>query len=180
MTATVTFHARGTLGLGPPVPAHLSVRTPAQRTTQKMGFTWHHVGAGGNLDRPNQVERLRAIYNYHVHTLGYGDIAYHAAFDADGNTYGLRDGQYVGAHASSAGNVANVLTDGVCFLEDDRGITPAALAAFEWWHNLYLWILHRPAQAFAHRWWAEGHGGTATACPGDDWDRVVRFVGGHW
>jgi hypothetical protein len=178
--SAVTFHARASLHLGAPVTARLATRTALERTSHHEGVTWHHVGDGGTLDRPNQVERLKAIWQYHVHTLGYGDIAYHGAFDADGNTYGLRDAAYVGAHAKSAGNVANVLTDGVCFLEDRRGVTPAALAAWEWWVNLYRWVHHRPPQSFAHRWWAAGHGGTSTVCPGDDWDRVVRIHGGHF
>jgi hypothetical protein len=177
---TVRFHARGTLGLGPPVQQHLRPRTNAQRTTQHMGLTWHHTGADGNLFHPDPIERLRGIYRYHVKSLGYGDIAYNAAFDADANTFGLRDGQWVSAHAQSTGNIANVLTDGVVFLEDERGITPGALEAFEWWVNVYRVTLHRVPQMFAHRWWGEGHGGKPTACPGDDWDRVVRFVGGHW
>ena len=178
MTA-VTFHPRALLGLAPPVLSRLATRTAEQMTVRKMGLTVHHVGAGGTLTHPNQVARLRSIQQYHVGTLGYGDIAYHGAFDADGITYGLRDGRYVGAHAQSTGNVANALTDGICFLEDARGVTPAALAAFEWWSDLYRLVVHRAPQLFGHRWWGAGHGGAPTVCPGDDWARVIRFCGGH-
>jgi len=176
----VTFHDRASIGLAPPNPAHLTLRTHAENTSQKQGLTWHHTGSGGTLFHPDPLARLRGIQSYHMNTLGYGDIAYEGAFDADGNVYALRDSKYVGAHASSFGNVANRLTDGICWLEDSRGITSAGVQAFRWWNDLFRWVLARPPQCFAHRWWAEGHGGTATACPGDDWDAVVRFVHGNW
>lgn len=180
MTTAVHFHPRAALGLGAPVLARLALRTPQQFRPQKMGFTWHHTGADGTLYKPDPIARLQGIWRYHVETRGYGDIAYAGAFDADGNTYELRDSKYVGAHATSTGNIANVLTDGICFLEDARGITAGALAAFGWWIDLYRFVIGRQPGTFAHRWWAEGHGGTSTECPGDDWDRVIGFVGGHF
>lgn len=176
----VTFHDRASIGLTAPNTAHLTLRTTAQRTSQHMGLTWHHTGAGGNLYHPDPLARLRGIQAYHMGTLGYGDIAYEGGFDADGNVYALRDAIYVGAHAGSAGNIANILTDGIVWLEDSRGITSAGLQAWRWWLDLYRWVQHRPAVSFAHRWWAEGHGGKPTACPGDDWDAVVRANAGHW
>jgi hypothetical protein len=177
---TVTFHDRASIGLRPPNTAHLTLRTAAERTTQHMGETFHHTGAGGALFHQDPFARLRGIQAYHMDHLGYGDIAYEGGFDGDGNTFGLRDGIYVGAHAGSTGNIANRLTDGIVWLEDARGITTAGLQAFRWWVNLYTWVLRRPPVVYAHRWWAEGHGGLPTACPGDDWDAVVHFVGGRF
>lgn len=177
---TVNFHARDTLGMGAPKPGCMTPRTTAQRTTQHMGLTFHHTGADGTLYKPDPVARLQGIYEYHVNTLGYCDIAYNGAFDADGNTYGLRDSAFVSAHAGSTGNIANILTDGIVFLEDVRGLTNTANAAIEWWANLYRFTHGRSPTVFAHRWWAEGHGGLPTECPGDDLDRVVRFLGGNW
>jgi hypothetical protein len=175
----VTFHARETLGLGAPVPSRLAARTDTDYGAGHEGLTYHHVGDGGTLYKPNQIDRLRGIWTYHVRTLGYGDIAYNGAFDADGQTYGLRDSRYVSAHAASTGNEANRLTDGIVFLEDARGLTHDALTAFSWWVDLYRWVRHRTPQLYAHRYWGAGHGGQPTACPGDQLDKVVGFVGGH-
>ena len=173
---TVTFHPRSTLGLGAPVLARLDLRSPAEVGPAHEGLTWHHVGAGGNLFHPDPIARLQGIWRYHVEVRGYGDIAYGAAFDADGNTFELRDHRYIAAHASSTGNVANRLTDGVCFLEDARGITHAALEAFTWWVNVYHLTMGRVPQSFAHEWWAYAHGGTPTECPGTDWVGVLRAL----
>lgn len=175
----VTFHDRASLGLGAPVTAHLSRRTANDAGPGYAGLTYHHVGDGGTLYRPNQVARLQAIWAYHVHTLGYGDIAYNGAFDADGQTYELRSHDWVSAHAASTDNVANRTTDGIVFLEDSRGLTHDALAAFSWWVDLYRWTQHRTPMLWAHRYWGAGHGGQPTACPGDDLDKVIGFVGGH-
>ena len=176
----VTYHDRASLGLRPPTPNCLTPRTAAELGPQRLGLTFHHTGAGGTLFHPDPVARLQGIQRYHMDTLGYCDIADEGAFDADGNTYGLRDTAYVGAHAGSSGNIANRLTDGIVWLEDARGITGAGLQAFRWWVNLYTWVMHRPPIVFAHHWWSEGHGGLPTACPGDDWDAVVRFVHGNY
>lgn len=177
---TVTFHPRDSLGMGAPKPDCMTPRTAAQRTFQHMGITLHHTGSDGTLYKPDPIARLQGIYDYHVNVLGYCDIAYNGAFDADGNTYALRDTAFVSAHAGSTGNVANIYTDGVVFLEDSRGLTPAADDALEWIANLYRLGHGRAPTVFAHRWWAEGHGGLPTACPGDDLDRVVRFLGGNY
>lgn len=179
MTTKVVFHDRASLGLGQPVPARLALRTPAEVAPSHEGFTWHHVGDGGTLFHPDPAARLRGIWAYHVNTRGYGDIAYHGAFDADGNTYGLRAHEYVGAHALSTDNVANRVTDGVVFLEDARGITEGAVAAFEWWGGLYEHVIGHVPQSWAHEAWAHGAGGTVTACPGADWVAALRFLHGH-
>ncbi|HET9247711.1 MAG TPA: hypothetical protein VFO15_18045 [Xanthobacteraceae bacterium] len=177
---TVTFHKRDSLGLGQPVLSRLAARSDADLHLANGQITWHHTGADGTLYHPDPIARLRGIWEYHVHTLGYGDIAYEGAFDADANTYGLRDGRWIGAHAGSTGNVANRQTNGIVFLEDARGITHGALEAFTWWVNLSKWVSGGHFTEYAHRWWSKGHGGTGTECPGDDWDAVVRFTGGNW
>jgi hypothetical protein len=169
-----TFHARETLGLLAPNPARLADR---QSLATVQGLTGHWTGVGGSLFHPDNVTRLRGIQRYHMDTLGYGDIAYEGAFDADANTYGLRDARYVGAHASSNGNRANLFTDGIVFLEDARGWTLGAQLAWHWWIDLYhLAHGHLPA-LFSHRGW-ERWGGTVTACPGTAFDNVIRLGGG--
>lgn len=176
---TVTYHPRSSLGLGMPVPARLALRTPADAGPSHEGITWHHTGADGTLFHPDPIARLRGIWAYHVETRGYGDIAYNGAFDADGNTYGLREHRYVGAHATSTNNVANRLTDGIVFLEDARGITHAALEAFTWWVNLYHYVAGRLPRSWAHEAWSHHDGGTVTECPGADWMAALRFLHGN-
>lgn len=180
MTATPTekWHDRAALGLGNPIPSRLALRTPAEVGPANRGITAHWTGSGGTLFRPDPIERLRAIWDYHVNTLGYGDIAYAGAFDGDGNAYGLRDAKYVQAHAASPGNEANRVTDGIVFLEDERGLTPAALAGLSFWTDLYrLGRKGRFPEWFAHEYWARANK-TPTACPGY-LTQVVRFIGGH-
>lgn len=175
----VRFHPRATLGLGPPVLARLQRRTADEQHGTKVGFTRHWVGDGGTLYHPNPITRLQNIYGYHVHTLGYGDIAYEGAFDAGGNVYELRNSVFVGAHAGSTGNVANRLTDGIVYLEDARGWTTDAWSAFTWWRNLFRLVLGREPIEYAHEWWAQGHGGLPTQCPGPAVRNAVRIVGGN-
>lgn len=176
---TVRFVSRGAIGLQSANPTRLRLRTAQEMTSERAGITVHHTGSDGNLFRPDPTARLRAIQAYHMGTLGYGDIAYEGAFDADGNTYELRADRWVGAHAASTDNLANRTTDGVCFLEDARGITSDALHAFTWWCDVFRVTFRRTPGLWAHRWWGEGHGGLPTSCPGDDWDRVVRFLHGN-
>lgn len=173
----VRFHDRASLGLGQPNPHRLSWRSGWEAGAGHEGLTWHWTGEGGHLFHPDPIQRLRGIWAYHVNTLGYGDIAYEGAVDADGNTYELRHHAYVGAHAQSAGNEANRLTDGIVFLEDARGWTNAATEAFSWWYNVYHLTMRRVPRLWAHRYWGR-HGGLPTQCPGDGLANVVKFCGG--
>lgn len=176
---TVRFYARAQLGLGPPILSRLAERSPYDYGIGRLGYTRHWTGSGGTLFHPDPVARLRGIYAYHVHTLGYGDIAYNGWWDADGNVGDLRDPRWVGAHAGSSGNVANRQTDGLVFLEDRRGWTQGAAAGFAWWRSLWRLLRPTPPQEWAHEWWAQGHGGLPTACPGGAVISAVHAVGGH-
>lgn len=141
------------------------------------GLTIHHTGYGGTLFNINPIQRLHGIQAYHMGTLGYGDIAYEGAFDADGNTYGLRDSKFIGAHAygSKRGeNTPNRYTDGIVYLEDGRGWTRAASVALAWWADLFKWVHHRDAHFFAHEYWS------LTACPGSYLIDVVHMYGGSY
>jgi hypothetical protein len=55
-------------------------------------------------DSRSPVDRLRAIYQYHAKTLGWGDIGYHYLIDENGQIYeGKSGGDYVvGGHAYCA------------------------------------------------------------------------------
>lgn len=167
---TVNFVSRADLRMPPPV----CPLTP--RTHPTYGLTWHWTGADGTLFKPNPVERLIGIYDYHT-THGYCDIAYNGAFDADGNVYGLRDSLHVSAHAKSDNNVANIYTDGIVFLEDKRGMTQAGLEAMHWWINLFVYTHHAQPLQFGHTWW-KNVGGITTVCPGL-LIPIVKMLGGH-
>lgn len=175
----VTFHDRAhVLGVArPPHPARLTLRTITQQHNP-LGLTWHWTGDGGALFHPDPIVRLRGIYDFHVERRDYGDIAYEGAFDADGNTFGLRDSRWVGAHAKSNRAIANTYTNGIVFLEDRRRWTPAAGEAWQWWVNLFHLSQRRLPQLFTHEWWHEA-GGIATECPGPYITQVVVGHGGH-
>ena len=169
-----TFHPRSALGLVAPNPAHLTLRTHEQ-IADSLGETIHHTGYGGTLYHIDPIVRLHGIQAYHMDTLHYGDIAYEGAFDADGNTYGLRDSKWVGAHAygtKRGGNIPNQYTDGIVFLEDARGWTSAASVALHWWMDLYKLAHGKNCHLFTHEWWS------VTACPGSYLIAAVKSTGG--
>jgi len=175
---TLKVHTRADLEragvLVPPNPAHLSVDPWGDRA----GITWHWEGVFENTPKPPPaLQRLTQIQRDHMEGRGYGDIAYNAAFDVDGNLYGLRDPHWTGAHASSNGNIANVTTLGICFLEDARGLTAAGLGPMELAVFFFeLRYKHKPTQR-GHRDW-QAFGGIATTCPGDQLEAFVRFLEG--
>lgn len=177
------WHPRESLQLQTPNASRLARRT-FPNLTGDLGFTGHWTGAGGRLYRPNPVERLRGIQAAHMAPGGLGtkngagDIAYAGAFDADANCYGLRDSRFVQAHALSRDNVANVTTDGLVFLEDSRGWTDGATAAFSWWCDLYRWCHEgRAPELFTHEYWARSIG-SGTDCPGKPFAFVIGSRGG--
>lgn len=185
MTATkrpIRIWNRSEIGLLAPNVQKLELRLPTEITTDNLGLTWHWTGAGGRLFHPDPLRRLRGIQAAHMAPgglgtkTGAGDIAYEGAFDADRNVYLLRDARFVGAHALSPANRANRRTNGIVFLEDERGLTPDALDAVTWWADLFRWIERRPPQHFAHSYWARLNG-QGTECPGP-LGRVVTFMGG--
>jgi len=168
-------HSRADWGARPPDPARLTVRTPAE-LNGSLGATIHHTGYGGTLFHPDPYARLRGIQAYHMDTLGYGDIAYNGAFDADGNVFQCRDGKYVGAHAYGSkrgANTPNELTEGYVFLEDERALTDAAVVALAWLCDLYAFVHGgRRPHLFAHEYWS------ITECPGGYLENAVRFLHG--
>lgn len=157
-----------------PNPAHLSQYSDPMR---REGITWHWTGADGTLFRPDPLTRLRAIQAEHMQGRGYGDIAYNAAFDVDGNLFELRDQLWVGAHALSNGNQANERTLGVVFLEDARGLTAGGAGAMELAVYLFHMRYERAPLFWGHRDWAR-NGGTPTQCPGDQLEAFQAFITG--
>lgn len=74
----------------------------------------HHTAMTIRNDSRSPLERVRALYQYHARTLGWGDIGYHYIIDEDGTIYEGRAGgqNVVGGHAYCA----NVGTLGVVLL----------------------------------------------------------------
>jgi hypothetical protein len=156
-----------------PITARLALRAPADTW---VGATWHH-STGTQLGSPNSAAWVREIQAYHQGTLGYGDIAYSALIDAAGRVFEGRDRKYVGAHAASAGNVANRRTHGVCFLGDLTYSGPTVAA-----QHAALWVLETMRYVgdglycWEHREWLQyGPPAKPTACPGN---HGAAFVAG--
>ena len=74
----------------------------------------HHTALSVSGDDRTPVERIRALYQYHAGSLGWGDIGYHYLIDEEGQIYEGRAGGdgVVGGHAYCA----NVDTIGVALL----------------------------------------------------------------
>lgn len=74
----------------------------------------HHTAMMIRNDPRSPLERVRALYQYHAGTLGWGDIGYHYIIDEDGTIYEGRAGgaNVVGGHAYCA----NVGTLGIVLL----------------------------------------------------------------
>lgn len=174
----VAVWSRQEMHMRAPNPAHLSLRSDYDQS-HKLGLTHHWTGEGGTLYKPNPVQRWLGIQAFHMDSRGMGDIAYENGYDADANIFAGRDARFVGAHALSPhDNQANRLTEGCCFLEDKRGWTDGAMAAFIFLHDIYALFNHHTPGLFAHRWWDQTLG--KTICPGGQADQVVRFCGGHY
>ncbi|ALM10420.1 MAG TPA: hypothetical protein DEB30_01565 [Candidatus Peribacter riflensis] len=74
----------------------------------------HHTAMIIRDDPRSPLERVRALYQYHAGSLGWGDIGYHYLIDEDGTIYEGRAGgaNVVGGHAYCA----NVGTLGIALL----------------------------------------------------------------
>lgn len=152
-----------------PIPSRLAVRSGRP----VLGITVHVTvtGAGDPLGTWRNIQGAAMGGSLPSGDL-YGDIPYHDGISMDGRIVAGRNHRYVGAHAKSARNLANELTDGVAFIGTGQGVSDAAKAAFRAY--LYLWTVehHRRPILFDHRdWWALG--GIQTACPDDP---IAAFV----
>lgn len=165
----VTILTRAQCGLALPIPTRLQVRTAAP----VVGITFH-VTVTQTSDPVAKWRQIQAAAMGGSLPSGdiYGDLPYHDGITLDGRILQGRGHRYVGAHATSTHNVANIATDGVAVIGDGRTLTDAAKQAIRAY--VYLWTLehgHRP-QYFDHLDW-RALGGIATACPDPP---IVRFV----
>ncbi|EFV91710.1 N-acetylmuramoyl-L-alanine amidase family 2 [Dietzia cinnamea P4] len=58
-----------------------------------QSITIHHTAV---VPGPDRAASVRAIYNYHANTLGWGDVGYHLLIDPEGRIYQGRGGTPVG------------------------------------------------------------------------------------
>jgi len=152
---------RSQWGAAPENPARLSERAP----DKVVGITVHVTVTPTNdpLRKWRQIQTEYLNGNNVNHTK-YGDIPYNDGITLDGRIVEGRAHHWVGAHATSATNVANRVTLGVALIGTGNGITPDAKAALRAY--VYLATLelgHRPL-LFDHYDWA-AMGGISTACP---------------
>lgn len=161
---------RHELGLRPEDPSRLSQR-PAGAL---LGVTVH-VTVTGASDPVGTWRRIQAEYldGTNVNHQRYGDLPYNDAVTMDGRILEGRAHHWTGAHALSAGNIANVHTLGVAVIGTGAGISQPAKRALRAYVYLAGLELHRPPALFDHFDWA-AFGGIATRCPDPP---IAAFVG---
>jgi len=136
-----------------------------------------HVTVTGENDPLNTWREIQASYmnGHNVNHEVYGDIPYNVGITMAGDVLDGRDTRYVGAHALSAGNVANRCTNGVVFIGEGNRITPEAEEAFRvvaW--TTSLTVGHR-VTLLGHSDWSH-FGGPITGCPDPPILAFVRAV----
>ncbi len=77
---------------------------PLQYSPAIRALVVHHTAAQMSGDTRSAVDRVRAIFQYHAQSLGWGDIGYNYVIDENGQVYeGRQGGDYVvGGHAYCA------------------------------------------------------------------------------
>ena len=176
---SVDWLSRDELGLVAPNTERLSVRSNKIR-----GVVIHWVN---DIPEPNDPSALwrqlqqEAMSGNNVNNTEYGDVEYNAAALAsiahpgNGTIFAGRDNSWTGAHATSAGNLANEVTLGLVVV--GNVLDPGVIEAI----NAYLWVVKVGivGTAVGQPFVLEGHqelvnvGGISTACPGAFEDFVV-------
>jgi N-acetylmuramoyl-L-alanine amidase len=138
----------------------------------------HHTVNSNNYGPGDSVAMIRAIYAYHVNTLGYCDIAYNFIIDNYGRAFEGRvggiDKPVVGAHALNH----NTGTTGIAVLGTFTGVAPSG-AAQGTLTDLIRWKfkvhgVNPFEQDAAHIY---GHRDVyATECPGQAFYNVLPYI----
>lgn len=150
------------------------------RATPKLGVTIHHTATSAYYTPEQVPAMLRSIYQYHAHTLGWGDMGYNMVVDRHGRIWEGRSGgierNVQGAHAFGM----NSDWFGLSVL-GDHTISPVPQVEFDALNSATAWVLNRygvdasSEVRYANqtlgwtRWLSviHGHGDVdATACPG--------------
>jgi hypothetical protein len=147
----------------------LATRDPVYR--KPTHFVIHHTVTPNHPQDPAYI--VRAVYQYHAVSRGWGDIGYNFLIDEQGNIYEGRKGGdgSVGIHAGDY----NYGSIGIALLGDYRTVemTPAmkeALVALMAWEADRLGINSTQSSFFVHRDFPNvvGHRDLwSTVCPGD-------------
>jgi hypothetical protein len=152
-----------------------ATREPTYR--QPTHFVIHHTVTPNNPEDPAYI--VRAIYQYHALSRGWGDIGYNFLIDRQGNIYEGRKGGdgVVGIHAGDY----NYGSIGIALLGDYRTaeMTPAmkeALVSLMAWEADRFGINPQESSYFVHRAFPNivGHRDLwSTVCPGDKVYKVL-------
>lgn len=170
-----------------------------------QSITIHHTAV---LPGPDRAASVRAIYNYHANTLGWGDVGYHLIIDPEGRIYQGRGGTPVGnpvfqvppvagiaPPVVTAGHVGGVNNGniGISLLGDFTGAPPTAAAVGATIDcvralcnatgiNPRAGITYRNPQGGATRpiMAVSGHRDWGgTACPGNSFYPQMQFIRDH-
>lgn len=90
------------------------LRWPQRFSPEVKLLVVHHTALKVSGDKRSTIERMRALYEYHANSRGWGDIGYHYVIDERGQIYEGRAGgnSVVGGHAYCA----NVGTIGIALM----------------------------------------------------------------
>lgn len=76
-------------------------RWPLQYSPSVRLLVVHHTAMAVGSEKRSGEERMRALYQYHANTLGWGDVGYHYVIDESGHIYEGKAGgkNVIGGHA---------------------------------------------------------------------------------
>ena len=170
-----------------------------------QSITIHHTAV---VPGPDRAASVRAIYNYHANTLGWGDVGYHLIIDPEGRIYQGRGGTPVGNPVFQFPPVAGIAPPvvtaghvggfnngniGISLLGDFTGAPPTAAAVGATIDcvralcnatgiNPRAGITYRNPQGGATRpiMAVSGHRDWGgTACPGNSFYPQMQFIRDH-
>lgn len=158
---------------------------PRQYSKKVQKIVLHHTAESEKSKNREGGEKMRAIYQYHTKTRGWGDIGYNFVIDQNGNIYEGRAGgdKVVGAHAYCS----NINTIGVALMGNFMNSSPtpqqvASLAQLLQGLSVKYNVPLSQKSTF-HGDYSEnllGHRDTkATSCPGDNLYKVMPILRKH-
>lgn len=107
-------------------------RWPLQYSSSVSVIIVHHTALPVASEKRSGTERMRALYQYHASTLGWGDIGYHYVIDESGVIYEGKAGgmRVVGGH-TFCNNVGSI---GIALMGNFENEQPSQkqIASFQW------------------------------------------------
>lgn len=147
-------------------------RWPRRYSPEVRQLVVHHTAQAVSGDARPGRERMRALYEFHANSRGWGDIGYHYVIDDEGQIYeGRAGGEYVVGGHVYCGNVGTI---GVALMGnfDTEKPTDAQMRSLQWLlaHLAGVYDLNLETSATFHGETFPaivGHGDLiATECPG--------------